>query len=148
MAYEYPTDHSELVEKSDKRTLAIWAKDVAERILPVFEKEFPKDLRPRKALMTLQNWIDTGEFHMSVIRYASLDAHAAARSCAPNSPSQFAARACGQAVAVAHVKTHALGPVYYTIKALRADSATDEEIEKERAWQYSHLVELSQIPST
>ncbi len=133
----------ELVAECDKKILAKWAYDVSSRTIPFFEKEFPKDKRPRIALHTLQEWIATGEFHMTVIRKASLDAHAAAREVGEDTPARFAARACGQAVATAHVKTHALGPVYYSIKALRANGATDEEIAKERVWQYQHLLSIS-----
>lgn len=132
----------ELVTECDKKILARWAYDVSRRILPLFEKEFPNDKRPRIALQTLQEWIAKGEFHMTVIRKASLDAHAAAREVGGDTPARFAARACGQAVATAHVKTHALGPVYYSIKALRANGATDEEIAKERVWQHQHLIKL------
>lgn len=138
----FPEDLEELVKRCDKKILAKWAHDVSSRIIPLFEKEFPKDKRPQIALQTLREWISTGEFHMSVIRKASLDAHAAAREVGKDSPARFAARACGQAVATAHVKTHALGPVYYSIKALKAKGATDEEIAKERVWHYQHLLSI------
>lgn len=138
----FPEKLEELVKECDKKTLAIWAGDVAERILPTFENKYPNDKRPRNALSTLREWIRTGEFRMSVIRKASLDSHAAAREVGEDSPARFSARACGQAVATAHVKTHALVPVYYTVKALHAQGATEDEINKERNWQYRHLMEL------
>ena len=68
----------ELVRKSDHKTLARWAIDCALRVLPYFEEKYPDDSRPRKALETLQTWMDSGIFKMEVIRKASLDAHAAA----------------------------------------------------------------------
>ena len=52
----------------DKKALALWALDCAERVLPLFEAKYPHDKRPRKALETLKDWIDTGMFKMSVIR--------------------------------------------------------------------------------
>ncbi len=69
----------ELVGKSDHRTLAVWAINRAERVLPYFEGKYPNDHRPRQALETLQEWINMGVFKMAVIRIASLTSHAAAR---------------------------------------------------------------------
>lgn len=141
MATIFPEELEALVRECDKKTLAVWAGDVAARILPQFEKEFPSDERPRIALITLREWIKTGEFHMAVIRKASLDAHAAAREVEENSAARFAARACGQAVATAHVKTHALGTSFYAIKAIKL-SSSEKDITNECAWQYQHLMEL------
>lgn len=44
---------------------------------------------------------------MADIRKASLNSHAAAREVGEDSPARSAARACGQAVATAHVLRHA-----------------------------------------
>jgi hypothetical protein len=69
-----------LVNQSDQRTLAIWAIHCVDRVLPYFEEAFPEDSRPRQALETLQDWIDSGLFRMAVIRGASLASHAAAHN--------------------------------------------------------------------
>jgi hypothetical protein len=37
----------EIVRNSDHRTVAIWAMDCADRVLPYFEKGYPEDHRPR-----------------------------------------------------------------------------------------------------
>src|SRR5437667_7747360 len=103
----------ELVRKTDHKTLAIWAIDCAERVMPYFEEKYPQDHRPRQALETLQTWIETGVCKMAVIRKASLDAHAAAREVGEESPARSAARAAGQAVATAHVPRHAYGAALY-----------------------------------
>lgn len=131
-----------LVEKSDKKTLAIWAVDCAERVLPYFEKTKPKDKRPRKAIETLRNWIDTGEFKMSIIRKASLDAHAAAREAGEDCPARSAARACGQAVATAHVPRHSYGSAIYAQQAIYRATNSMDAVMGERNWQYYHLLEL------
>ena len=131
-----------LVKKTDKKILAVWAIDCARRVLPYFEKEFPKDTRPKDAIKTLQKWIKTGEFSMAVIRKASLDAHAAARDVGLDTPARSAARACGQAVATAHVKTHAYGPAVYAQQAIFRATGSIEKTEKERDWQYEHLLGL------
>jgi hypothetical protein len=134
-----------LVSNADKKILAVWAIDCAERVLPYFEKKYPSDLRPRKAIAVLQDWIKTGVFKMSVIRKASLDSHAAAREVREDSPARSAARAAGQTVATAHVKTHSMGSAIYALQAIyRATDIKDAEaaIEKEREWQYNHLIVL------
>ena len=134
----------ELVNTTNKKTLAIWAVDCAERILPYFEQKYPEDRRPRNAILTLKEWILTGKFRMAVIRKASLDAHAAAREVGENNPSRSAARSAGQAVATAHVARHAYGSAIYAQQAIyRAHPVTaHESATGERNWQYKHLMEL------
>jgi hypothetical protein len=134
-----------LVNKTDQRTLARWAIECTERVMPYFEKEFPKDTRPRKAIDTLKTWIKTGEFKMNVIRKASLDSHAAARDVGADTAARSAAHAAGQAVATAHVPTHAYGPAIYGQQAVFR-AANPEKAEaaaaKEREWQFKRLRKL------
>lgn len=135
----------ELVRKTYHKTLAIWAIDCAERVMPYFEEKYPEDCRPRVAIEALQKWIVTGVFRMADIRKAALDAHAAAREVGEDNAARSAARAAGQAVATAHVPTHSIGAANYALQAIhRAAKASDADatIAKERAWQYRHLVEL------
>lgn len=131
-----------IVQKTDKKILAPWASDCAERVLPYFEGKYPKDKRPRKAIEELQTWIDSGVFKMSVIRKASLDSHAAARDVGEDNSAKSAARAAGQAVATAHVKTHAIGAAIYALQAIYRDTNSEKEMLKEREWQYKHLTRL------
>jgi hypothetical protein len=136
----------ELVRKTDQKTLAVWAIDCAERVLPYFEARYPEDHRPRKAIETLQTWINTGVFKMDVIRKASLASHAAAREVGEDNAARSAARAAGQAVATAHVPTHSIGSAIYALQAIsRAtnDSDVDVAVFKELEWQYQHLLELA-----
>ena len=137
----------ELVGKTSHKTLAVWAIDCAERVLPYFEESYPGDARPRKALETLRAWIDTGVFRMAVIRKASLDSHAAAREVDENNTARSAARSAGQAVATAHVPTHSMGAAIYALQAVyraKSPSETFQAVESEREWQYRRLVELRQ----
>jgi hypothetical protein len=138
----------DLVSKTDHKTLARWAIDCAERVMPYFEEKYPDDARPRKAIAALKVWILTGVFKMAVIRKASLDAHAAAREVGEDSPARSAARAAGQAVATAHVPRHAYGPAIYAQQAIhRAANPADADAAaaKERNWQYHHLLEFKKI---
>jgi len=93
----------ELVRKTDQKTLAIWAIDCVERVLPYFEEKYPEDHRPRQAIEVIQAWVNTGVFKMADIRKAALASHAAAREVGKVNSARSAARAAGQAVATAHV---------------------------------------------
>lgn len=123
--------------------MGAWAADVAEHVLPFFEKEFLCDKRPRMAIKVLRAWVKSGVFHMAVIRKASLDAHAAAREAEEGSAARFAARAAGQAVATAHVPEHAFGSAYYALKTVAAANPDNAEVKiaKELDWQTRHLPE-------
>jgi hypothetical protein len=124
--------------KPDQKILAIWAADCAEHVLPYFEDERPNDNRPRKAIKVCRTWVETGIFRMSEIREASLSAHAAAKS-AKSDDAKFAAHAAGQAVATAHVPTHALGSCVYAIRAVAAHSGIADDGLKELTWQLKLL---------
>jgi len=127
--------------KQDQRSLAIFAEGCAQRVLPFFEKAYPKDKRPRKAIEVYRTWIRTSVFKMADIREASLTAHVAAREAKENKAACFAARAAGQAVATAHVTQHAFGAAYYALKAVAAVHPADAEakILKEISWQSKSL---------
>ena len=134
-----------LVQDTDQKTLAVWAIECAERVLPFFEQQFPADQRPRHAIEALQAWIEIGIFRMAVIRKASLDAHAAARDVGADTPARSAARAAGQAVATAHMPRHAYGPAVYAQRAIyrAAEPAeADAAVASERDWQYLRLLRL------
>lgn len=139
------TSIEELAGRTDHRTLAIWAADCAERVVPYFEEKSPGDNRPREAIEMLRAWVLTGVFKMDDIRRAALAAHAAAREVQEDNAARSAARAAGQAVATAHVPRHAVAAAIYAATAVRdatdvsdADAATV----RERNWQYQHLLEL------
>ena len=127
--------------RRDQKSLATWAADCAERVLPFFEKACPDDDRPRMALEACRAWVRTGVFKMADIRRASLDAHAAARDAKENDAACFAARAAGQAVATAHVPRHAFGAAYYALKVAAAAKPGNAEaaVAKELKWQTRHL---------
>jgi hypothetical protein len=138
----------ELVRKTDHKTLAVWAIDCVERVIPYFEEKYPEDHRPRNAIEALQAWINTGIFKMPNVRKAALYAHAAAREVGENNAARSVARAAGQAVATAHVPTHSIGAANYALQAIyRGTNSSDADaaVAKERDWQYQHLLELIEI---
>jgi hypothetical protein len=134
---------AELARKSNHRVLGIWAGDCAERVLEHFEKKYPQDDRPRKAIEVLRTWVETGEFKMADIRKASLDAHASARAVMSDDVARAVARSAGQAVATAHVSTHAPGAGMYAASAIRDSTNSMDEVNNEKNLQYQHLIELN-----
>jgi hypothetical protein len=135
-----------LVSKTNHKTLAIWAADCAERVLPYFEEKYPEDTRPRKALEACREWVRTGVFRMADVRKTALGAHAAARDVKEDDAARSAARAAGQALATAHVPAHALAAALYAATAVRdATDSADADIAttRERDWQYQHLLRLT-----
>lgn len=111
-------------ESRRHRALAVRAARDAEKVLPLFEAERPRDRRPRLAIDAIRGWGQgKRELGMAVVRKLSLDAHAAARACKTDA-ARFAARAAGHAVATWHVPQHAVGPILYGRKALAAAKGT------------------------
>jgi hypothetical protein len=119
------------IDKQDQKLLAICAANCAERVLPYFEKEYPKDNRPRKAMEACREWVRTGVFKMADVRKTALAAHAAARDSQVPAAT-FAARSAGQAASVSHVAGHARAAASYALKAV-------ENPDEEREWQLKHL---------
>jgi hypothetical protein len=121
----------------DQAALAVWALDCAERVLPLFERSYPEDMRPRSAINVGREWVSTRVFSMSAIRAASLSAHAAAKAVKADCAACEAAHSAGQAVATAHVPQHAYGAAYYALKAIIADrpDLAEHLVSEEMAWQ-------------
>jgi hypothetical protein len=129
---------------SDHHVLASWIADIAEKYLPYFELQYPADLRPRNAVNTLREWISTGIFSMTVIRSASLSSHSAAKdTLRHDDAARYAAHAAGQAVATAHVPTHAIGCLVYCYKIIGVIYPENiiAKIEREKELQLSKLPE-------
>ena len=76
-AMQRPPGASTLSE-DDRRVLAVWAADCAERVLRLFESQAPGDTRPRDAIDGLRAFA-RGELRIGVVRALSARAHAAAR---------------------------------------------------------------------
>ena len=125
------------LSEDDRRVLAVWAADCAERVLPLFEVAAPTDPRPRAAIDGLRAFA-RGELRIGPARALSVSAHAAARDV--SSPSaRAAARASGHAVATAHMAAHARGvPAYASIAAGLAAPEDPSAAANELAWAIGH----------
>ena len=49
-------EHARRLDEADHRSLALWAADCAEHVLPYFEGNYLEDDRPRQALETWRAW--------------------------------------------------------------------------------------------
>ncbi len=112
--------------------------DCAERVLPYFEASYPQDSRPRLAIEAGRAWV-RGELPMWEARKLAFPTHAAAREVASNFTACAAARSTGQALAAAHVPTHAPHAATYAAKAVGYEGG---DVKEERDWQYNHLLDL------
>jgi len=128
--------------KTDQMSLALWAADCAEHVLPYFEEKYPGDDRPRKAIEAVRAW-SRSEIRVGEAREAAYAAHAAARD-ADESAARAAARAAGQAAGTAHMAGHARHAAAYALKAIAyaaAPADTAAATATERDWQYRRLPE-------
>lgn len=127
------------LSEEDRRVLAVWAADCAERVLPLFESRAPHDRRPRDAIDGVRAFA-RGELRIGPVRALAAAAHAAARSV--DDPAAIAAaRAAGQASAVAHMAAHARGVVYAAVAAGLARPDDPAATADEARWQHGHATE-------
>ncbi|HEY2653073.1 MAG TPA: hypothetical protein VGI50_14195 [Solirubrobacteraceae bacterium] len=125
------------LSEADRRIVAVWAADCAERMLGLFEADAPGDSRPRDAIVRLRAFA-RGELGVREARRRFV-AHAAAREA--SAPAAVAAaRAAGQAASIPHMGAHALGAAAYAAKAA-ALAAPDrpEAVSDEIRWQRGHM---------
>lgn len=100
---------------ADRRAVASWAADCAERVLPVYEMHAPQDDGPRAAIARTRAF-SRGELDTAEEIRRRFVGGSTAREVAD--PAAFAAaKAAGQAAAVAHMGAHALGAAAYAAKA-------------------------------
>lgn len=126
------------LSEADRRTVAAWAADCAERVVGLFEAEAPADDRVRDAIARTRAF-SRGELRTAdEIRQRFVAGRAASAASSP--AAKAAARSAAQASAVAHMGAHALGAAAFAAKAAglaapdRPDAASDEV-----RWQLEHM---------
>jgi hypothetical protein len=137
------------LSEAERRIVAVWAADCAERVLGLFEAEAPGDRRPREAIARLRAFA-RGELGVAEARRRFV-AHAAAREVSAPAAAA-AARAAGQAASIPHMGAHALGAAAYAAKAagLAAPDRPDA-VKEEIRWQLGGMSDsvkaaLQQLP--
>ena len=129
---------SQTLSEADRRIVASWAADCADRVVGLFEAEAPKDDRPRDAIARTRAFARGELGAAEEIRRRFVAGRAANDVTTPAAIA--AARAAAQASGVAHMGAHALGAAAYAAKAAalgkpdRPD-AVDDEIR----WQLEHM---------
>lgn len=104
------------LSEPDRRTVALWAADCAERVLHLFEAEAPEDDRPRDAVARSRAF-RRGELDAAGEIARRFVAGRAARDV--HGPAAVeVARAAAQASGVAHMGAHALGAAGYAALAV------------------------------
>ncbi len=111
------------------RSLIHWAVDCVKHGIEIAnEKDI--DERALNALEIAEKW-EKGNATVGEAREAAFAAHDAAREC-EDKIKQALMRACGHAVATAHMADHSLQARKYVLKAVKL---TNREIAKEMEWQ-------------
>ena len=116
-----PTDLT--LSEEHRKELIGWAARCVARLLPT-------DQRLDEALAAVEKFRDN-TFSVGQMRTLAFGCHAAARDCT-NAQAKAVARACGQAIAIAHMGGHARNLARYTRQALANPS-------EELAWQREQL---------
>lgn len=132
---EHIIELMKLIETQSKETIAKWCLDYAEKeILPIYNKYYPNDNRPKMALDASRDWFK-GLKKLPEVKDIILNVcHQAAREAEDNPAAQAAARTLGQATACFHTPTHSLGLAFYGGAAIAYEQlgleATNDEYEK------------------
>ena len=111
-----------------KGEAVFFAADCAERVLPIFERAYPTDDRPSKAIEAARSGASVGS-----VRATALAAQAAARVALADGQiaAAHAARAAGHGAATIHVAMHAAAAAAYAARAATGAG--------ERTWQLRRL---------
>ena len=126
------------LSEGERRLVAAWAADCAERALVLFETEAAADGRPRDAIARTRAFAHGELDTAGEIRRRFVAGRAAQSVSSPAAVA--AARAAAQAAGVAHMGAHALGAAAYAAKAAglaASDQAT--AVSEEISWQLDHM---------
>lgn len=106
----------QLIRQQTHRALVLWAFDCVREPIRILRERYPAEQSPEIALALCKKWAE-GQIKMPAAKRAILQVHAMAKSMA--SPVDAAlCHAVGQACAVVHVETHAIGLPIYELTAL------------------------------
>jgi PPOX class probable F420-dependent enzyme len=126
------------LSEADRRIVAAWAADCAERVLRLFEAEAPGDSRPRDAIARTRAFA-RGELGVAAEIRRRFVAGAAAREVSAPAP-VAAARAAGQAASIPHMGAHALAAAAYAAKAaVLAAPDQPDAVREEICWQLGRM---------
>ena len=126
------------MSEPDRRLVAAWAADCAERVLPLFEAEAPDDDRARDAIARARAFAGGELTAAGEIRRRFVAGRAAHSATSPAGIA--AARSAAQAAGVAHMGAHALGAAAYAARAAELAHPNGPDIRAaEVRWQLARL---------
>ena len=105
-----------LIMVQNRRTIVMWSLEQAEKCVVALKEKYPEEKRPENALIICRKWAE-GEVKMPEAKRAILAVHSAAKSM-ENDTDIALCHAIGQACSSVHVKTHALGLVFYELSSI------------------------------
>ncbi|MEV7614207.1 putative immunity protein [Streptomyces sp. NPDC089799] len=123
-----------ILSGEDRRLLALWAADCAERVLPLFEAASPSDARPREAVEGARAYVREGRRtqHLRSAAWAALaaarEASAPAVASAARSAGLAAATPYLHARATPHQINHVLGPAVHQALAREIAAGGDPSV--------------------
>ena len=133
------------MSEEDRRRIALWAADCAERVLPLFEAKAPSDTRPRKAIEGTRAFALGGK-RTGQLRSLAWAAHAAARgvgdpvaTAAARAAAHAAASPYIHALATPHQAKHIHGPAIHQAQARELAAGNDPGVgDEEIRWAIEH----------
>nr|BFF08848.1 hypothetical protein GCM10025699_01510 [Microbacterium flavescens] len=138
------------LSEDDRRLVASWAADCAERVLSLFEAEAPGDDRPRDAIARTRAFARGDLTAAGEIKRRFVAGRAA--GAVTSRSAVAAARAAAQAAGVAHMGAHALGAAAYAARAAgAAETDASAAAARELQWQLERMSDevasaLRQLP--
>ena len=113
-----------LIGQANRRTLILWALELAEETARELAEKYPEDHRPREAIAASRAWT-AGEIKMPIAKQAILNCHAMAKEL--TNPADIArCHAVGQACSVVHTAGHALGYPMYKLTAIALEHGLED----------------------
>ena len=112
-----------LIGQANRRTLILWALELAEESARELAERYPEDHRPREAIAASRVWA-AGEIKMPIAKRAILNCHTMAKELT-DSADIARCHAVGQACSVVHTAGHALGYPLYELTAIVLEQGLD-----------------------
>ncbi|MGG7213102.1 putative immunity protein [Clostridium nigeriense] len=107
-----------LIEIQSNNTIIKWCNEYAkEHILPIYEKDYPNDLRLKNALNAVNEWLER-KIKLVEAKKIIKEVQIAAREAEGNPAAQAAARAIGATTTTINTVTSSLGLAFYGAAAI------------------------------
>ncbi|MGG7057187.1 putative immunity protein [Clostridium tertium] len=116
-----------LIETQSNNTIIKWCNEYAkEHILPIYEKDYPNDLRLKNALNAVNEWLER-KIKLVEAKKIIKEVQVAAREAEGNPAAQAAARAIGATTTTINTVTSSLGLAFYGAAAIAYSSVSVNE---------------------